>query len=133
MAERLGKHDVVTIPRDYAVRVLILICLFTFSYGMSWALLVGDAERDLPRGRQVGGATRYHIHRARCLLLADADVRPLALHREVWDIPVLRGLARAHDRSFVAAFVRETKGDRCATGDQAVVVGRTLVLEKVRR
>ncbi|WVZ85897.1 hypothetical protein U9M48_032755 [Paspalum notatum var. saurae] len=39
MADHLGKHGGVTMPRSYATGVLVLICMCTFSFGLSWAPL----------------------------------------------------------------------------------------------
>ncbi|GJN02741.1 hypothetical protein PR202_ga20122 [Eleusine coracana subsp. coracana] len=39
MAVHLGAHEGVTMPRNYATGVFVLICLCTFSFGMSWAPL----------------------------------------------------------------------------------------------
>lgn len=39
LAGHLGKHNAVTMPRDYAVAVLVLMCLYTFSFGVSWGPL----------------------------------------------------------------------------------------------
>ncbi|KAL6854287.1 hypothetical protein ACP4OV_019190 [Aristida adscensionis] len=40
MADHLGKaHEVTSMPQNYATSVLILICLCTFSFGVSWAPL----------------------------------------------------------------------------------------------
>ncbi|OEL26958.1 Sugar transport protein 5 [Dichanthelium oligosanthes] len=39
MADHLGKHGSVTMPKNYAVGLLVIICLFTFSFSMSWGPL----------------------------------------------------------------------------------------------
>ncbi|CAL5031715.1 unnamed protein product [Urochloa decumbens] len=39
MAEHLGKHGAVTMPRSYAVGVVVLMCLYTFSFSVSWGPL----------------------------------------------------------------------------------------------
>ncbi|KXG25760.2 hypothetical protein SORBI_3006G003601 [Sorghum bicolor] len=36
LAEHLGKHNAVTMARSYAMAVLVLMCLYTFSLGLSW-------------------------------------------------------------------------------------------------
>nr|CAB3487237.1 unnamed protein product [Digitaria exilis] len=39
MAVHFGKHEGVTMPRNYATGVLVLICVCIFSFGVSWAPL----------------------------------------------------------------------------------------------
>ena len=39
LADHLGKHGVATMPRSYAVGVVVLMCLYTFSFSLSWGPL----------------------------------------------------------------------------------------------
>ncbi|PUZ47432.1 hypothetical protein GQ55_7G164400 [Panicum hallii var. hallii] len=39
MADHLGKHGAATMPRSYAVGVVVLMCLYTFSFSLSWGPL----------------------------------------------------------------------------------------------
>nr|CAB3487230.1 unnamed protein product [Digitaria exilis] len=39
LAEHLGKHGAVTMPKNYAVGVVVLMCLYTFSISLSWGPL----------------------------------------------------------------------------------------------
>ncbi|AQK43988.1 Sugar transport protein 5 [Zea mays] len=39
LADHLGKHQAVTMPKNYAMGVVVLVCLYTFSFSMSWGPL----------------------------------------------------------------------------------------------
>uniref|UniRef100_A0ACD5UC58 Uncharacterized protein n=1 Tax=Avena sativa TaxID=4498 RepID=A0ACD5UC58_AVESA len=94
------------------------------------AAQVGGAERDLPRGDQVGRAGHDHRHRAHPLLRADAGVHHLALLLEVRHILLLRRLGPGDDDLHGGAPAGDQR--RAARG-HAVGVGQALVLEEVRQ
>ena len=91
---------------------------------------VGGAERDLPRGDQVGGAGHYAVSRAHPLLHADAGVHLDALRHEVCHISLLLRMGAGHDGFHRGVLAGD---QRRAAGDHAVGVGKALVLEEVRR
>jgi hypothetical protein len=94
------------------------------------AAQVGGAERDLPRGDQVGGAGADGVHRALPLIRADAGVRLPALRHEARHLPVLRRMGPRHD----GLHCRVPAGDqRRAAGGHARRLGGALVLEEVRQ
>jgi sugar porter (SP) family MFS transporter len=39
LADHFGKHHAVTMPKKYAVAVVVLVCLYTFSFSVSWGPL----------------------------------------------------------------------------------------------
>nr|CAB3484710.1 unnamed protein product [Digitaria exilis] len=39
LADHLGKHGTVTMPKNYAVGVVVLMCLYMFSFSLSWGPL----------------------------------------------------------------------------------------------
>ncbi|KAL6650829.1 hypothetical protein ACP70R_009754 [Stipagrostis hirtigluma subsp. patula] len=74
MAAHLGKHEGMTMPRNYATCVLVLICLCAFSFGVSWAplRLVVPSEIYPVEVRSAGQAMSISI--AFCLAFVELQV-----------------------------------------------------------
>ncbi|CAO2042514.1 unnamed protein product [Urochloa humidicola] len=110
MAAHLGKHEGVTMPRSYATGVLVLICLCTFSFGVSWAplRLVVPSEIYPVEVRSAGQAMSISI----AFFLSFAELQVFiallcAMKYAVFLFYVAWLLAMT---IFVALFLPETKG-----------------------
>jgi MFS family permease len=133
LAEHLGKHNAVTMDRSYAMAVLVLMCLYTFSLGLSWDSLkwVILSEIHPVETRSVDrGAGDLHDHRFHPLLCTGTGVHDPALQSEIRDIPLLCRLGAGHDGFHHGV----PAGDqRSATRGYAGSMGTPLVLEEILR
>ncbi|KAL6845737.1 hypothetical protein ACP4OV_024312 [Aristida adscensionis] len=110
LADHLGKHHAVTISREYAVAVLVLMCLYSFSFGMSWGPLkwVVPSEIYPMEIRSAGQATTVSI--ALCLSFAQTQVFMSLLCAMKYAIFLFYAGWVLAMTIFVAAFLPETKG-----------------------
>ncbi|XP_062185048.1 sugar transport protein MST1-like [Phragmites australis] len=111
LAGHLGKHNaVVTMPRNYALGVLVLMCLYTFSYGLSWGPLkwVVPSEIYPLEIRSAGQAMTVSI--ALCLSFAQTQVFTTLLCGMKYAIFLFYAGWVLVMTAFIAAFLPETKG-----------------------
>ncbi|TKW04732.1 hypothetical protein SEVIR_7G128400v4 [Setaria viridis] len=110
LADHLGKHGAVTMPRDYALAVLVLMCLYSFSFGMSWGPLkwVVPSEIYPVEVRSAGQALTVSI--ALCLSFAQTQVFISLLCAMKYAIFLFYAGWVLVMTAFVAAFLPETKG-----------------------
>ncbi|CAM0908934.1 unnamed protein product [Alopecurus aequalis] len=110
MAGHLGKHQGVTMPRSYATGVLVLICLCTFSFGLSWAPLrwVVPSEIYPVEIRSAGQAMSISV--ALCLAFVELQVFIALLCALKYGVFLFFAGCLLVMTIFVAAFLPETKG-----------------------
>ncbi|EEE61102.1 sugar transport protein MST1-like [Oryza sativa Japonica Group] len=110
MADHLGKHQGVTMPRSYATGVLVLICLCTFSFGLSWAPLrwVVPSEIYPVEVRSAGQALSISV--ALCLSFVELQVFIALLCAMKYGVFLFYAGWLLTMTIFVAAFLPETKG-----------------------
>ena len=110
MAGHLGKHQGVTMPRNYATGVLVLICLCTFSFGLSWAPLrwVVPSEIYPVEIRSAGQAMSISV--ALCLAFVELQVFIAGLCAMKYGIFLFFAGCLLTMTIFMAAFLPETKG-----------------------
>ncbi|PUZ47441.1 hypothetical protein GQ55_7G164900 [Panicum hallii var. hallii] len=110
LAGHLGKHDSVTMPRGYALAVLVLMCLYTLSFGVSWGPLkwVVPSEIYPVEIRSAGQALTVSI--ALCLSFAQTQVFFSLICAMKYAIFLFYAGWVVVMTAFVAAFLPETKG-----------------------
>ncbi|XP_047064183.1 sugar transport protein MST1-like [Lolium rigidum] len=110
MAGHLGKHQGVTMPRSYATGVLVLICMCTFSFGLSWAPLrwVVPSEIYPVEIRSAGQAMSISV--ALCLAFAELQVFIALLCAMKYGVFLFYAAWLLIMTIFMAAFLPETKG-----------------------
>ncbi|CAN6234177.1 unnamed protein product [Urochloa humidicola] len=110
LAEHLGKHNAVTMARNYAVAVLVLMCLYTFSLGLSWDSLkwVILSEIHPVDTRSVGQAISMSI--AFVIYFVQAQVFTTLLCHLKFGIFLFFAACVMTMTAFIAAFLPETKG-----------------------
>ncbi|CAL5036098.1 unnamed protein product [Urochloa decumbens] len=110
LAEHLGKHNAVTMARNYAVAVLVLMCLYTFSLGLSWDSLkwVILSEIHPVDTRSVGQAISMSI--AFVIYFVQAQVFTTLLCHLKFGIFLFFAGCVMTMTAFIAAFLPETKG-----------------------
>ena len=110
LAGHLGKHGAVTMPRGYALAVLVLMCLYTLSFGVSWGPLkwVVPSEIYPVEIRSAGQALTVSI--ALCLSFAQTQVFVSLLCAMRYAIFLFYAGWVVVMTAFVAAFLPETKG-----------------------
>ncbi|KAL6845733.1 hypothetical protein ACP4OV_024308 [Aristida adscensionis] len=111
LADHLGKHNVVTMPRNYAVGVLVLMCLFRFSYSLSWGPLkwVVPSEifpveiRSAGQGMTISIALAVSFAQTQAFITLLCSMKyAIFLFYVGWVLIMI---------VFVAAFLHETKGE----------------------
>ncbi|KAL6634182.1 hypothetical protein ACP70R_026853 [Stipagrostis hirtigluma subsp. patula] len=110
MASHLENHEGVTMPRNYATIVLVLICLCTFSFGLSWAPLryVVMSEIYPVEVRSSGQAMSISI--VFCLAFLELQVFTVMLCTMKYAMFLFYGGWLLAMTVFVALFLPETKG-----------------------
>jgi MFS family permease len=112
MADHLGKHGGVTtaMPRSYATGVLVLICMCTFSFGLSWAPLrwVVPSEIYPVEVRSAGQALSISI--TLCISFVELQVFIALLCAMKYAVFVLYAAWLLAMTVFVVMFLPETKG-----------------------
>ncbi|KAL6650824.1 hypothetical protein ACP70R_009749 [Stipagrostis hirtigluma subsp. patula] len=110
LADHLGKHSAVTMPRNYAVGVLVLTCLFTFSYGLSWGPLkwVVPSEIFPVEIRSAGQGVAISIALAVSFAQTQVFITMLCAMKYATFLFYVGWLLIM--TAFVAAFLPETKG-----------------------
>ncbi|KAL6650831.1 hypothetical protein ACP70R_009756 [Stipagrostis hirtigluma subsp. patula] len=110
LAEHLGKHQSVTMSREYAMAMLVLMCFYTSSFGMSWGPLkwVVPSEIYPMEVRSAGQAMTVAI--ALCLSFAQTQVFVSLLCAMKYAIFLFYAGWVLVMTAFVAAFLPETKG-----------------------
>ncbi|CAL5031707.1 unnamed protein product [Urochloa decumbens] len=112
LADHLGKHAGAgaAMPRGYALAVLVLMCLYTFSFGMSWGPLkwVVPSEIYPVDIRSAGQALTVSI--ALALSFAQTQVFVTLLCAMKYGIFLFYAGWVLVMTAFVAAFLPETKG-----------------------
>ena len=110
MAEHLGKHGGVTMPRSYATGVLVLICACTFSFGLSWAPLrwVVPSEIYPAEVRSAGQAMSISI--TLCISFVELQVFIALLCAMKHAVFLFYAAWLLAMTAFVVAFLPETKG-----------------------
>ena len=111
LAGHLGKHnDAVAMPWDYAVAVLVLMCLYTFSFGVSWGPLKWVVPSEIYPVEIRSAAQALTVSIALCLSFAQTQVFVsllCAMRHAIFLFYAGWVLAMT---AFVAAFLPETKG-----------------------
>ncbi|TVU14361.1 hypothetical protein EJB05_37824, partial [Eragrostis curvula] len=110
MADHLGKHEGVTMPLNYATAVLVLICMCTFSFGVSWAPLrwVVPSEIYPVEVRSAGQAMTISI--TLCISFVELQVFIRLLCAMKYAVFLLFAACLLAMTVFVAVFLPETKG-----------------------
>jgi MFS family permease len=110
LAEHLGKHNAVTMDRSYAMAVLVLMCLYTFSLGLSWDSLkwVILSEIHPVETRSVGQAISMTI--AFILYFVQAQVFTTLLCNLKFGIFLFFAGWVLAMTAFITVFLPETKG-----------------------
>ncbi|CAL5031714.1 unnamed protein product [Urochloa decumbens] len=110
MAEHLGKHGGVTMPRSYATGVLVLICMCTFSFGLSWAPLrwVVPSEIYPVEVRSAGQAMSICI--TLCISFVELQVFIALLCAMKYAVFLFYAAWLLAMTVFVVVFLPETKG-----------------------
>ncbi|CAO2042512.1 unnamed protein product [Urochloa humidicola] len=110
MAEHLGKHGGVTMPRNYATGVLVLICMCTFSFGLSWAPLrwVVPSEIYPAEVRSAGQAMSISI--TLCISFFELQVFIAMLCAMKYAVFLFYAAWLLAMTVFIVVFLPETKG-----------------------
>ncbi|KAL6845734.1 hypothetical protein ACP4OV_024309 [Aristida adscensionis] len=110
MANHLGKQEGVTMPLNYATGVLVLICMCTFSFGLSWAPLrwVVPSEIYPVEVRSAGQAMSISI--TLCIGFAELQVFIALLCAMKYAVFLFYVGWLLAMTIFVALFLPETKG-----------------------
>ncbi|CAN6269966.1 unnamed protein product [Urochloa humidicola] len=110
MAEHLGKHGGVTMPRNYATGVLVLICMCTFSFGLSWAPLrwVVPSEIYPAEVRSAGQAMSISI--TLCISFVELQVFIALLCAMKYAVFLFYAAWLLAMTVFIVVFLPETKG-----------------------
>jgi MFS transporter, SP family, sugar:H+ symporter len=110
LADHLGKHNAVTMPHSYAVGVVVLMCLYTFSFSLSWGPLkwVVPSEIYPVDIRSAGQATTLSI--ALTLSFAQTQVFITLLCVMKYAIFLFYAGWVLAMTVFIALFLPETKG-----------------------
>ncbi|TVU14362.1 hypothetical protein EJB05_37825, partial [Eragrostis curvula] len=110
MADHLGKHEGVTMPLNYSTAVLVLICVCTFSFGLSWAPLrwVVPSEIYPVEVRSAGQAMSVSI--TLCISFVELQVFIALLCAMKYAVFLFYVAWLLAMTIFVIAFVPETKG-----------------------
>ena len=110
LAGHLGKQGAAAMPRGYALAVLVLMCLYTLSFGVSWGPLkwVVPSEIYPVEIRSAGQALTVSI--ALCLSFAQTQVFVSLLCAMRYAIFLFYAGWVVVMTAFVAAFLPETKG-----------------------
>lgn len=110
LADHLGKHNAVTMPQNYAVGVVVLMCLYTFSFSLSWGPLkwVVPSEIYPLEIRSAGQAMTVSI--ALTLSFAQTQVFITLLCAMKYAIFLFYAGWVLAMTVFIAAFLPETKG-----------------------
>ncbi|CAL5031712.1 unnamed protein product [Urochloa decumbens] len=111
MADHLGKHEgVTTMPRSYATVVLVLICVCTFSFGLSWAPLrwVVPSEIYPVEVRSAGQALSISIQL--CISFVELQVFVALLCAMKYAVFLFYASCLLVMTVFVVVFLPETKG-----------------------
>ncbi|WVZ85905.1 hypothetical protein U9M48_032763 [Paspalum notatum var. saurae] len=107
----LGEHNAAeTMPRDYAVGVLVLMCLYTFSFGMSWGPLKWVVPSEMYPVEIRSAAQALTVSIALCLSFAQTQVFVSLLCAMKYAIFLFYAGWVLAMTAFVAAFLPETKG-----------------------
>jgi len=111
LAGHLGKHnDAVAMPWDYAVAVVVLVCLYTFSFSVSWGPLKWVVPSEIYPVEIRSAAQALTVSIALCLSFAQTQVFVsllCAMRHAIFLFYAGWVLAMT---AFVAAFLPETKG-----------------------
>ncbi|CAD6263503.1 unnamed protein product [Miscanthus lutarioriparius] len=111
LAGHLGKHNAATMPLDYAVAMLVLMCLYTFSFGVSWGPLKWVVPSEIYPVKIRSAAQALTVSIALCLSFAQTQVFVSLLCAMRHAIFLFyAGWVRLAMTAFVAAFLPETKG-----------------------
>lgn len=110
LAGHLGKHNAVTMPRDYAVAVLVLMCLYTFSFGVSWGPLKWVVPSEIYPVEIRSAAQALTVSIALCLSFAQTQVFVSLLCAMKHAIFLFYAGWVLVMTAFIAAFLPETKG-----------------------
>ncbi|WVZ85907.1 hypothetical protein U9M48_032765 [Paspalum notatum var. saurae] len=110
MADHLGKHHAVTMPKNYAVGVVVLMCLYTFTFSVSWGPLkwVVPSEIYPVDIRSAGQAITLSI--ALALTFAQTQVFISMLCAMKYAIFLFYAGWVVAMTVFIAVFLPETKG-----------------------
>ncbi|GJN27425.1 hypothetical protein PR202_gb15449 [Eleusine coracana subsp. coracana] len=110
LADHLGKQHAVTMPHNYAVGVVVLMCLYTFSFSLSWGPLkwVVPGEIYPVEIRSAGQAITVSI--ALTLSFAQTQVFITLLCAMKYAIFLFYAGWVLAMTVFIAAFLPETKG-----------------------
>ena len=111
MADHLGKHGgVTTMPRSYATGVLVLICMCTFNFGLSWAPLrwVVPSEIYPVEVRSAGQALSISI--TLCISFVELQVFIALLCAMKYTVFLFYAAWLQAMTVFVVMFLPETKG-----------------------
>ncbi|CAL5068173.1 unnamed protein product [Urochloa decumbens] len=105
-----GKHGGVTMPRSYATGVLVLICMCTFSFGLSWAPLrwVVPSEIYPVEVRSAGQAMSISI--TLCISFVELQVFIALLCAMKYAVFLFYAAWLLAMTVFVVVFLPETKG-----------------------
>jgi MFS family permease len=110
LAGHLGKQNAATMPRDYAVAVLVLMCLYTFSFGVSWGPLKWVVPSEIYPVEIRSAAQALTVSIALCLSFAQTQVFVSLLCAMKHGIFLFYAGWVLAMTAFVAAFLPETKG-----------------------
>lgn len=110
LAGHLGKQNAVTMPRDYAVAVLVLMCLYTFSFGVSWGPLKWVVPSEIYPVEIRSAAQALTVSIALCLSFAQTQVFVSLLCAMKHAIFLFYAGWVLVMTAFIAAFLPETKG-----------------------
>ncbi|TVU14364.1 hypothetical protein EJB05_37827, partial [Eragrostis curvula] len=110
LADHLGTHNGITMPRNYAVSVVVLMCLFAFSMNLSWGPLkwVVPSEIFPVEIRSAGQAIATST--ALTLTFAQTQVFLTLLCAMKYGIFLFYAAWLLAMTIFVAVFLPETKG-----------------------
>uniref|UniRef100_A0A804MFB3 Major facilitator superfamily (MFS) profile domain-containing protein n=1 Tax=Zea mays TaxID=4577 RepID=A0A804MFB3_MAIZE len=103
-------QNAVTMPRDYAVAVLVLMCLYTFSFGVSWGPLKWVVPSEIYPVEIRSAAQALTVSIALCLSFAQTQVFVSLLCAMKHAIFLFYAGWVLVMTAFIAAFLPETKG-----------------------
>ncbi|XP_062224793.1 sugar transport protein MST1-like [Phragmites australis] len=110
LADHLGNHHSVTMTRNYAVAELVLMCLYTFSFGMSWGPLKWVVPSEIYPVEIRSAAQAMTVSIALCLSFAQTQVFTTLLCAMRYAIFLFYAGWVLVMTAFIAAFLPETKG-----------------------
>jgi len=110
LAGHLGKHNAATMPLDYAVVMLVLMCQYTFSFSVSWGPLKWVVPSEIYPVEIRSAAQALTVSIALCLSFAQTQVFVSLLCAMKHAIFLFYAGWVLAMTAFVAAFLPETKG-----------------------